>query len=80
MALMDVAGHLERIGAGELEDADAGGGLAADLAPLVVDLGAQLDPGHVLDAGQPHPGGPSSTVLTMMLPNSFGVAQAGPAS
>ena len=50
-----------------------GGRLAADVAPLVVDLAAQLDAGHVLDAGEPRPpGGSASSVLTMMSPNCSG--------
>ncbi len=56
MAALDLLGHVERIGAGELKDAQTGGGLAADLGPLVIDLGPQLDPGDVLDPSQTHPG------------------------
>ena len=56
IAALDLAGDVQRVGAGKLEDGDAGGGLAADLAPLVVDLGAELDAGHVLEARQGDPG------------------------
>ena len=54
--LDDLVGHVEGVGAGELEDGHAGGGLARDVAPLVVDLAAELDPGHVLDPGQARAG------------------------
>ena len=45
-------GRGQRIGAGQLVDLDAGRGLAVVAAELVAGLGAQLDPGDVLDPDQ----------------------------
>ena len=71
---VDLAGHVQGVGARELEDGDAGGRLAADLEALVVDLAAQLDAGDVLDAGQPRcrVGVARSPALTMMSSNCSG--------
>ena len=42
---------LERVGAGRLEHADAGGGLVVERKHLAVGLGAEFDPADVADAG-----------------------------